>query len=102
MRVLAAHAGTWVRSPDPVVAELILEVKLQPPSLHVLSTATFVAQGGCEVVVYRVGESAIRDGVQAGEWWFPGYPFPGGGERQRFALFGAPYDLDSSGADPAT
>ncbi len=96
VRVTAARAGTWLRSPDPVVQELRLPVRLSPPSLELLSSRHYVAQGGAEAVVYRVGASATRDGVQAGEHFFPGFPLPGGGERERFALFAVPYDL----ADP--
>jgi murein DD-endopeptidase MepM/ murein hydrolase activator NlpD len=44
-------------------------------------------------VVYRVGNTAVRDGVQAGEWWFPGFPMPGGDGQDRFALFAVPYDM---------
>jgi murein DD-endopeptidase MepM/ murein hydrolase activator NlpD len=44
-----------------------------------------------------VGPTAAKDGVRSGDWWFPGYPLPGGGQGERFCLFGAPYDL----ADPA-
>jgi murein DD-endopeptidase MepM/ murein hydrolase activator NlpD len=73
-------------------------VKLHPPSLEVLSTATYASQGGCEAVLYRVGETSVRDGVAAGTWWFPGFPLPGGGERDRFALFSAPYDIDEAQA----
>jgi murein DD-endopeptidase MepM/ murein hydrolase activator NlpD len=40
-----------------------------------------------------VGESAVRDGVRAGAWWFPGFPLPGGGKRDRFAFFAVPYDM---------
>jgi murein DD-endopeptidase MepM/ murein hydrolase activator NlpD len=40
----------------------------------------------------------VKDGVQAGDWWFPGYPLPGGDDQDRFALFAAPYDMsDASG-----
>jgi murein DD-endopeptidase MepM/ murein hydrolase activator NlpD len=66
---------------------------LTPPSLNVTSTQVYVAQGGCEVVTYRVGESAVRDGIRAGAWWFPGYPVPGGEKQDRFALFAVPYDM---------
>jgi murein DD-endopeptidase MepM/ murein hydrolase activator NlpD len=93
IRVVAERAAGWLRRPGPVIEELELPVKLRPPTLQVISTRTYVTQGGCEAVVYQVGESSIKDGVQAGEWWFPGYPLPGGGERDRFALLGAPYDL---------
>jgi murein DD-endopeptidase MepM/ murein hydrolase activator NlpD len=93
IRVTADRAGTWLRHPGPKVEEISLPVRLTPPPLNVTSTQIYVAQGGCEVVTYRVGESSIRDGVQAGSWWFPGYPLPGGGKQDRFALFAVPYDM---------
>ncbi len=96
IRVVAGRAGSWLRSPDPVQQDLPLAVKLRPPLLQVMSTRTIVTQGGAEAVVYRVGESSVKDGVQAGEWWFPGYPMPGNDKQQRFALFSAPYDSDDA------
>jgi hypothetical protein len=93
IRVTVERAGTWLRSPNPVVEEVVLPVRLTPPSLQVVSTQAYVAQGGCEAVVYRVGESAARSGVRAGAWWFPGFPLPGAGKQDRFALFAVPYDM---------
>jgi len=93
VRVTATRAGSWLRHPAPVVRELTLPVRLTPPTLAVLSSFTYVTQGGCEAVVYRVGETAARDGVSAGAWFFPGFPMPGGGPQDRFALFAVPYDL---------
>lgn len=93
IRVSADRAGTWLRHPGPVIEEVSLPVKLIPPSLQITSTQTYAAQGGCEAVTYRVGESAVRDGVRAGSWWFPGYALPGGGKQDRFALFAVPYDM---------
>lgn len=93
IRVTATRAPSWLRHPDPVVEELVLPVRLTPPSLAVVSTFTYVNQGGCEAVVYRVGESCVKDGVRAGNWFFPGFPLPGGGPQDRFALFAVPYDL---------
>ncbi len=95
IRVIAGRAGTWLRNPDPARQEIRLPVRLSPPSLQVLSTQTYVVQGGSEAVVYRVGESSVRDGVRAGTRWFPGYPLPGGGKGDRFALFAVPYDMSS-------
>lgn len=98
VRVVASRAAAWLRRPDPVVEETALPVRLTPPSLQILSTATYVSQGGCEAVVYRAGETAIRDGVRSGGRWFPGGALPGGGPRDRFALFTVPYDTaDVSG-----
>ncbi len=93
IRVTAARVGTWLRSPEPVVQEISLPVRLAPPAVQLLSTQTYIAQGGSEVVVYRVGEASVRDGVQSGAWWFPGFPLPGGGKQDRFALFAVPYDM---------
>jgi hypothetical protein len=87
-------APTWLRRPDPVVQELLLRVRLIPPAIEVLSMQNYVARGGAGVVVYRVGESAVRDGVEVKENWFPGYPLPGVGNDERFSLYGVPFDLE--------
>lgn len=93
IRVLAERAGTWLRHPEPTVAELTLPVRLRPPPLSLLSNQHYLAQGGAEAVIYTVGETSVRDGVRAGERFFPGYPLPGGSSTERFALLGAPWDL---------
>jgi murein DD-endopeptidase MepM/ murein hydrolase activator NlpD len=93
IRVTAERAGTWLRHPDATIQEVSLPVRLMPPTLQVTSIQTYVTQGGCEAVTYRVGDSAVRDGVRAGAWWFPGYPLPGGGKQDRFALFAVPFDM---------
>lgn len=99
VRVTAEREGTWLRRPAPTVAEIELPVRLSPPTLQVQSTFHYTAQGGSELVVYRVGEGALRDGVQAGSWFFPGFPLPGSNDKQqRFAFFAIPYDMgDPSG-----
>jgi murein DD-endopeptidase MepM/ murein hydrolase activator NlpD len=93
IRVTVDRAGTWLRHPTPKIEELTLPVRLTPPSLQITSIQTYVSQGGCEAVTYRVGESAVRDGVRADSWWFPGYLLPGGGPRDRFAIFAVPYNM---------
>ncbi|HLI56228.1 MAG TPA: M23 family metallopeptidase, partial [Actinomycetota bacterium] len=98
VRVTVERAGSLFRRPDPVVEEIKLPVRLAPPTLQISSSFHYLNQGGCEAVVYRVGESARRDGVQSGDWWFPGFPLPGSSDKQmHFALFAVPYDL----ADPS-
>ena len=93
LRVIAMRAPTWLRRPDPVVKELRLPVRLVPPALSLLSAQHYLAQGGAGVVVYRVAKTAVQDGVRAASWFFPGARLPGGGEEDRFALFGVPWDL---------
>jgi murein DD-endopeptidase MepM/ murein hydrolase activator NlpD len=98
VRVTATRASTWLKHPGPVVVEKKLAVRLQPPTLQVMSNRTYVAQGGSEAVVYRVGDGAEKDGVRAGNWFFRGFPLPGGDTHVHFALFAVPYDLaDASG-----
>jgi len=98
IRVQVETAGALLRSPRPAEASVTLPVFLIPPPLGVGSVArTYVNQGGCEVVVYTVGERSVKDGVQAGEYFFPGFPLPGGGDRDRFALFAVPYDMGDAG-----
>ena len=92
VRAVAEPAGTWLRRPAPVTAQVELPVRLAPPTLGLVSTQHYVAQGGCEAVVYRVGESAVRDGVRSGDWWFPGFSLPGPDRQLRFALFAVPWD----------
>ena len=93
LKVTAAGAGGWLRRATPTVFEKTFPVRFTPPQLFVTSQQNNAAQGGSGVVVYRVGEGTARDGVQAGEWFFPGYPLPGGGAGERFALYAVPYDL---------
>jgi murein DD-endopeptidase MepM/ murein hydrolase activator NlpD len=95
IRVTADRAPAWLRSPPPAVEAVTLDVKVRPPTLQVLSTKTYAAQGGSEAVVYRVSNDSVRDGVQAGDWFFPGFSVPGR-PGERFALFGVPYDMADS------
>ena len=89
LRVEAARPGGVLRSPEPVVVEQTLPVRVLPPTLQVVSTQTYAAQGGSEAVVYRVGEGSRRHGVQAGEYFFPGSAVPGR-QGEQFVIFGIP------------
>ncbi len=92
IRVIAKPTPAWLRAGPPVETSTTLPVRLTAPALEVLSTQHYVAQGGAEVVLYRVGKSSVRDGVEVGDWFFPGFPLPGGADGERFALFAVPYD----------
>jgi murein DD-endopeptidase MepM/ murein hydrolase activator NlpD len=93
LRVVAERAPTWLLTPPPLVVERRWAVRLRPPTLALLSSQHYVMQGGSGVVVYRVGPTASRDFVTAGEWRFAGSPLPGGGSGDRVAFFGVPWDL---------
>ena len=98
IRITAERAGSLFRHPNPVVQEVKLPVRLAPPTLQIVSSLHYVNQGGCELVVYRVGEGAVRDGVRSFGWWFPSFAVPGPDKQLRFAFFAVPYDKsDASG-----
>jgi murein DD-endopeptidase MepM/ murein hydrolase activator NlpD len=71
--------------------------RLTPPRIQALTTQHYVNQGGCDLVVYRAGESAVESGVVVGSTFFRGYPLPGAREAGvRFAIFAFPYDAPGS------
>jgi murein DD-endopeptidase MepM/ murein hydrolase activator NlpD len=65
----------------------------KPPQLEVLEGQHYINQGGSEMVVYRVSGDADVSGVQAGPYFFPGYPVDGAEKNLHFALFALKYDL---------
>jgi murein DD-endopeptidase MepM/ murein hydrolase activator NlpD len=91
LTVEVSTPGTWLRSGPRATVETTLPVLLRPPTLSVVSSQHYPTQGGCEVVVYRAGSTATRDGVSVGSEWFPGFPVPDA-EGLRFALFAVPFD----------
>ena len=93
VRATAERAGTWIRTPASVVTEIELPVRMAPPALSIASTLHYLAQGGSEAVVYRVSDAAVRHGVEAGAWWFPGFDHPGDGPGLKLAFFAVPYDM---------
>lgn len=95
LRASARPAGAWLRRPEPVVEEIELPVRLSPPVLEVVSIRHYLAPGGSGTIVYRAGSSSVRDGVETGGRWFPGFDLPGGQPGDRFALFGVPFDLEN-------
>jgi murein DD-endopeptidase MepM/ murein hydrolase activator NlpD len=69
-----------------------LVVRTRPPTIEVLSGLLYVNQGGSEMALYRVSESAVESGVQVGKYFFPGFPMAGA-SGDRIALFGFPHDV---------
>ena len=98
IRVVAEGASAWLSKSEPAVVERTLPVRLHPPSIEVLSGHIYPTRGGSEAVVYRVGKTAVRHGVQVGSWFFPGAPLPGRPASEQFAFFGIPHDVELEGA----
>ena len=76
-------------------AEVTKEFKLDttPPTLEVFSGQHYINQGGSDGVVYRVSEDVEVSGVQAGPYFFPGFPASKSDPKLRFALFALAYNL---------
>jgi murein DD-endopeptidase MepM/ murein hydrolase activator NlpD len=54
-----------------------VQVRLERPTIAVLSTKHYVNLGGSEIVVYRATPSDVESGVQVGDLTYPGYPASG-------------------------
>ena len=52
-------------------------VRLEKPTLAVLSTKHYINLGGSEMIVYRVTPADVDSGVQVGDLTYPGYPASG-------------------------
>jgi murein DD-endopeptidase MepM/ murein hydrolase activator NlpD len=52
-------------------------VRLERPTVAVVSTKHYINQGGAEMVVYRVSPADVRSGVVVGDIEYPGYPATG-------------------------
>ncbi len=54
-----------------------VQVRLEKPTITVLSTKHYVNLGGSEMVVYRATPADVASGVQVGDLKYPGYPASG-------------------------
>jgi len=54
-----------------------VQVRLERPTIAVLSTKHYVNLGGSEMVVYRATPADVESGVQVGDLTYPGYPASG-------------------------
>jgi murein DD-endopeptidase MepM/ murein hydrolase activator NlpD len=54
-----------------------VQVRLEKPTIAVLSTKHYINLGGSEMVVYRATPPDVESGVQVGELTYPGYPASG-------------------------
>jgi murein DD-endopeptidase MepM/ murein hydrolase activator NlpD len=52
-------------------------VRLEKPTIAVLSTKHYINLGGSEMVIYRAIPSDVESGVQVGDLTYPGYPASG-------------------------
>ena len=93
---LVAEAADWSwrrwLGGNQTSLEIPVRVDLEKPRVHVETGQTYVERGGAGAVVYRVNEGTQRDGVQVGDAFFVGRPFPGDPSR-RLALFAIPRDV---------
>ncbi|PYR32974.1 MAG: M23 family peptidase, partial [Acidobacteria bacterium] len=75
-----------------------IQVRLEPPSIAVVSTHHHVNHGGSEMLVYRATPADVASGVRVGEVEYPGYPVSGAGVPSDAGLkavfFALLYDQD--------
>jgi murein DD-endopeptidase MepM/ murein hydrolase activator NlpD len=80
-----------------------VQVRLERPTVSVLSTKHYINLGGTEAVVYRVNPPDVESGVQVGDLTYPGFPASGANSVEgvhiadpavRLAFFALRYDQD--------
>ncbi len=59
------------------IASRDVQVRLEKPTIAVLSTKHYINLGGSEMVVYRAMPPDVESGVQVGDLTYPGYPAGG-------------------------
>jgi murein DD-endopeptidase MepM/ murein hydrolase activator NlpD len=82
---------SWRGSFRGNTSELVIPVTIdrKKPRVQVLTGLSYIKRGGADAVEYTVSETPVRDGVQVGDEFFPGFPHPNMPGR-RFALFAVP------------
>jgi murein DD-endopeptidase MepM/ murein hydrolase activator NlpD len=72
-----------------------IQVKLDPPTIFVMSTHHYVNHGGSEMVVYRVFPPDSDSGVRVGNLEYRGFPVPGSVNPElRMAFFALLHEQD--------
>jgi murein DD-endopeptidase MepM/ murein hydrolase activator NlpD len=106
---VSAKDWSWAEtfSGNSGVLEIPIRVDLTPPRIWVESGLTYVHRGGAAAVAYSLEEPTSRDGVEVGDAFFPGFPFPDektgqagktSAGRRRFAIFAVPRDAPPNAA----
>jgi murein DD-endopeptidase MepM/ murein hydrolase activator NlpD len=76
-------------------ATLPVQVRLDPPTITVVSTHHYVNQGGSEMIVYRITPPDVESGVRVGDFTYPGFPAAGPDDPAlKVAFFALLYDQD--------
>ena len=70
-----------------------IQVRLDPPTIAVVSTHHYVNLGGSEMVVYRATPADVQSGVRVGDVEYPGFPVSAGAAGADPALHAAFFAL---------
>lgn len=65
----------WRKTQTTVTHDV--QVRLEKPTVAVLSTKHYINLGGSEMVVYRAAPADVESGIQVGDLTYPGYPASG-------------------------
>ena len=69
-----------------------LQVRSTPPSIAPLTAQLYVNQGGADMLVYTVSQTAVESGVEVAGKFFPGFQMPNAPAGTMFSIFAFPYD----------
>lgn len=86
---LVAEARDYSWRGNVSTVSVPLRIDTRPPRVTVLTGLTYARRGGSELATYQTDESTVRDGVQVGQTFFPGFVHPQVPDR-RLAFFALP------------
>ena len=72
--------------------DIPVRIDRRPPRVSVATGLTYARRGGSGVVAYSIGEPVVRDGVEVGGAFFPGFAWGDG----RVAVYAIPTDAPSN------
>jgi murein DD-endopeptidase MepM/ murein hydrolase activator NlpD len=77
----------WL-SGNQTQVDIPVRIDRRPPRISVATGLTYSRRGGSGVVAYSIGEPVVRDGVEVGGTFFPGFAWGDG----RVAVYAIPTD----------
>ena len=93
---IVARSDSWGNLFRGGMSEVILNVpvRFQPPVINVVTTQSYVNQGGCDLVVFTVSPGTAESGIQVGQYFFPSFPVKASLPGTRMCLYAYPYNVD--------
>lgn len=72
--------------------KLELPVRFQAPEIQVLTPQSYIHQGGCDLVIFKVSPGTTKSGIEVGQDFFTSWPVKKSLPDTRMCFYAFPYD----------